>query len=243
MKNFLVLLTALAVICSLALVANAGTVVSSILEVQSKTLQFLDGVAAYFGTDNDANVKFVAANSQVEFAGSYAFMTAASSVLFAGGLDINDDKAIHWGDGNDWGAAFDEAGSDNLEFTAASATSSLAVLIGNWIVGAGTPTVALNGGDGYVTDHLEVDGAFYADGGATVKTSLNLDYCSAGQIAYTDGSKNLVCGTPTLRTGANTACATTCTNHGPVLTAFNTDTAFAIVAPSDAAADGCMCAN
>ncbi len=237
MKRLLLVITVLAVICAGTLIANAGTVVSSVLEVQSKTLQFLDGVAAYFGTDNDANIKFVAANSQVELTGAYAFVSTSTVQKFYGGALINDDKTIAFGNDGDWVLGYDASTSHNLLLSAALATSSVKILLGNWLVGAGTPNITIDGGDGYVTDDFEVGDDMMVGGDFTANGA------TASTMACFDANKKLVSCSPTVRSGANTACTTTCTGHLPVLAAWNTDTSFSIVAANDAAADGCYCAN
>ncbi len=77
----------------------------------------------------------------------------------------------------------------------------------------------------------------------TFATSITGSFLTASTMLCVNASKQIVSCSPTIRTGANTACTSTCSGHLPVLAAWNTDTAFAIVAADDAAADGCYCAN
>jgi len=64
---------------------------------------------------------------------------------------------------------------DTVTLTSASATGTWGVKTGNLTVGAGTPGLALNGQDAYVSDHLEVDGAAQFDGAVTTTSTLAAD--------------------------------------------------------------------
>jgi len=64
---------------------------------------------------------------------------------------------------------------DTVTMTSASATGTWGVKTGNLTVGAGTPGLALNGQDAYVSDHLEVDGVAQFDGAVTTNSTLAAD--------------------------------------------------------------------
>ena len=64
---------------------------------------------------------------------------------------------------------------NTVTLTSAGATGTWGVVTGNFKVGAGTPGLALNGQDAYVSDHLEVDGAAQFDGAVTTTSTLAAD--------------------------------------------------------------------
>jgi hypothetical protein len=157
-----------------------------------------------------------------------------------GGAIVSDQQTVAFGTGSDWTFAYDETTSDDLLVTGA-AGSLFNIVDGNLKIGNGSPTQAQNGEDAYVEGMFEADGMCYADGGATVGTSLNLAYATATKPVFTDASKNLISGVFSVASGGGTACNTTCTATKVCVLAADTASGFALVACDSADADVCIC--
>ena len=181
-------------------------------------------------------------------------IVAIALVLSAGALlagtsisDTVEAQVKHLWFGDNVEARFgDAAGGDaNVKWDGSQllCTSAATKFSGDVIIGGGTAGHAQNGGDLYVTDQVEVDGACYLDAAVTVGTSLTMTYATASTAPFINSSKALVTGAFSLASGANTACATTCTASKVCLFGFDDGAADAetVVACDDAAADKCVC--
>jgi hypothetical protein len=106
----------------------------------------------------------------IDIAGITADAEATESAIKIGagwdyGLDLDGNAVVLGADG---GVTLDETSDDAVTLGFGAGTGLLTVGTGNLQIGAGTPGVALNGQDAYVSDHLEVDGAATFDGTVTL---------------------------------------------------------------------------
>lgn len=71
----------------------------------------------------------------------------------------------------------------NINLTTAVAAGLVNILTGNLKVGAGTPTISLNGDDAYITGALEVDGILYAHGNSIQSSTAEALSLSADDVS------------------------------------------------------------
>lgn len=148
-----------------------------------------DDVAITFGTGLDASIEYDEdGTDQLRIAGAAIFEDAvefdSALAIDAGGV-VGDDQTVAFGAGSDWTFAYDETTTDDLLVTAASANSLFNILIGNFVVGAGTPGQTLNGVDAYISGLLEVDGVLYTDGGVLIPDDIALTFGTDSDASLT----------------------------------------------------------
>lgn len=85
---------------------------------------------------------------------------------------VTDSPALILKDATAETAQFIKKDAANLQLTIA-ATEALQIVTGNLVVGAGSPTVAINGEDAYITGTFEVDGAARFDGAITTTGGIS----------------------------------------------------------------------
>jgi len=103
------------------------------------------------------------------------------SLVPAGGFDLN-------GQGLTWdptGGTTSQAANDNfITTTIGAATGKFSVLVGNGVIGNGTPSNALNGEDFYVEGGFEADGAARFDGAGDFNSTVDI----AGNLTSATGA-------------------------------------------------------